>query len=87
MERRGDEQARLRHGGQRTGDVLRIERLAGPEGAAAVQGEQEGRFETVAVLDRHGADDGVRLAVEAERDGFGPAVGDQLAPGLALGLR
>jgi len=52
-----------------------------------VQGEQEGRFKTVAVLDRHGADDGVRLAVKAKRDGLGPAVLYQLAPGLGLGLR
>ena len=86
MERRGDKEARLGNGGQRAGDVLRIERLAGPEGAAAVQGEQEGRFEAIAVLHRNSADDGVRLAVETERNGFGPAVGDEFAPGLALGL-
>ena len=37
VERRGDQQARLRHGGQRGDDVLRIEGLARPERRVAVQ--------------------------------------------------
>ena len=87
MKGRGDQQPRLRHGGEGGGDVLREKGLAGPETAAAGQGHQEGRLEPVAVLHRHRADDGMRLLQQAQPFGFGAAVGKQFAPGLGVRLR
>lgn len=86
MKRGGDQQAWSRDRVQRAGDVLRKEGLARPERAATLQGEQESRFEAIAVLDRYGAHDGVRAAIKAQRNGFCPAVGNQFSPGLALRL-
>ena len=87
VERRGHQHARARQGLQRGHDVLRVEGLGGRELATAVQGDQEGGLEAVAVLRGHGADDGQRPLQQAQRRGFGAAVQHQLAPGLAVRLR
>ena len=75
------------YSGQRSGDVLRIEGLARPERRGGLQGGQEARLETVAVLCRHRRHDVLRHVRQAQRLGTGLHVGDQLTPGLALCLR
>ena len=87
MERRGHQHARARHSQQGINHILRVKRPPAPKRATAVQGQQKGRFKTVAVLHRHRAHQHRVAAQQAQPFGLCPPVGDQHAPGFAVGLR
>ena len=92
MERRGDERARSRHRLERLHDVGRIEGPAALEGRAAVQRQQQGRLQPVAVLHRHGghqreAAQGVQTEQVAQARHGRLDVVDQGVPALGMRLR
>ena len=85
----GDQHPGPGHGGEGGGDVGRVEGPAAVEGAAGLQHQQHGGFETVHVLRRHGADDGGGLAAKSTGQvaGLGLGVAYQVAPVLGVGYR
>ena len=89
VERRRHQRPRRRRGGERGDDVGRIERPAGVERGAAVQGEQHARLEAVHVLRRHRrhqGDAGERVAADrlGQARRLGAGAGGEQAPGLGM---
>ena len=85
VKRCAHQHARRGHLGQSCRDIGGEERLFVPDGAAAMQGQQNAGFKTVHVLPGHGGDNVQPLRRQAARGRAG--VVHQAAPGFAVGHR